>query len=93
MPRTWQPTEAGEFARWAAQHPRATVFTVPASSQGAPTYSAHTPETRRSRISGEVRYGHLSASALCRSFGPIYQQPPDGTRDMSPLYSRLTYHP
>ena len=92
MAKIWKPTEAAEFARWAAQNPRATVFTVPASLQGGPTYSAHTPEPRRSPIGG-VRYGHLSATALCRNFGPIYLQPPDGTRDMATLYSRLTYHP
>lgn len=89
MAKIWQPTEAADFAHWAARNPRVTVFTL----IGPTTYSAYTANPQRSRISGEATFGHLTATALCRSFGPIHQQPPDGTRDGSTLYSRLNYHP
>lgn len=86
MPKVWQPADANKFARWARKG--VTVYTVADVARNLAPYedsrlcSAHTADGE-SRITGSVMFGHMSAKALCQNFGPIYEQPPAGVRNLA----------
>ncbi|WP_262062630.1 hypothetical protein [Streptomyces sp. STR69] len=84
--KVWQPTEAKKFAKWARKG--VTVYVVYNMATNLAPYeddqlfSAYTANWQ-SPITGSVMFGHLSANALCQNFGPVYEEPPTGMRNIA----------
>jgi hypothetical protein len=86
MPKTWSPGDAKKFARQVQLGK--SYYTVNSharnlgSYEDSHTYSEHVFDSRRP-ITGTPCSGAVDAVTLCQRFGPVYEQPPAGMRNLS----------
>jgi hypothetical protein len=86
MPKTWSPNQAKKFARDVTLGK--TYYTVSAHARNlgpyedSHTYSEHVFDARRP-FTGTPCYGSVDAVTLCQRFGPVYEQPPAGLRNLA----------
>ncbi len=86
MPRTWQPHQAKQFARQVELgRPYYVVYDMAtnlAPYEDSKTYSEYVFDSR-SPITGNPMTGHMSAVAFCQNYGPVYEAPPRGLRNIA----------
>jgi hypothetical protein len=86
MPKTWSPGDAKRFARQVQLGK--TYYTVNAHARNlgayedTHTYSEHVFDSRRP-FTGTPCSGAVDAVTLCQRFGPVYEQPPRGLRNLA----------
>jgi hypothetical protein len=86
MPKTWSPGDAKKFARQVQLGK--TYYTVNSharnlgSYEDSHTYSEHVFDGRRP-FTNTPCSGSVDAVTLCQRFGPVYEQPPAGMRNLS----------
>jgi hypothetical protein len=86
MPKTWSPGDAKRFARQAQLGK--TYYTVNSHARNlgpyedTHTYSEHVFTARRP-FTNTPCSGSVDAVTLCQNFGPVYEQPPAGLRNMA----------
>ncbi|MFD8771416.1 hypothetical protein [Streptomyces sp. NPDC056723] len=86
MPKTWKPGDAKRFARQVELG--RTYYYVQAHATNLGAYEdSHTYSKivfdKRSPITGNPMSGSLSAAGLCQRYGPVYEEPPAGLRDIA----------
>jgi hypothetical protein len=85
MPKTWSPGDAKRFARQVQLGK--TYYTVNSharnlgSYEDSHTYSEHVFDGRRP-FTNTPCSGSVDAVTLCQRFGPVYEQPPAGLRNL-----------
>ncbi|MFF0166786.1 hypothetical protein [Streptomyces prasinus] len=87
MPKSWDPSKAKKFAKEARLNvPYYVVYDIAqnrAPYEDAQLYSEFT-FTRRAPLTGNpMTDGGTSAEGLCLRFGPVYDQPPAGMRNVA----------
>jgi hypothetical protein len=86
MPRSWQPSQAKQFAKQVELgRPYYVVYDMAtnlAPYEDSKTYSEYIFDSR-SRITGHPMTGHMSAVAFCQNYGPVYDAPPRGLRNIA----------
>jgi hypothetical protein len=88
MPKTWQPHQAKQFARQLQLNkPYYVVFNMAtnlAPYEDGQTYSEYT-FTSRLPLTGTPLSGRMGIDAvtLCQNFGPVYDAPPRGLRNIA----------
>lgn len=87
MPKTWSPNQAKKFAKEAQLGK--TYYTVNAHARNlgayedTHTYSEHRFTARRPFTGTPCTDGSTDAVTLCQRFGPVYEQPPRGLRNLA----------
>lgn len=86
MPKSWSPGEAKKFAKQARLGVTYYTINKHATNLGAyedrKTYSAHV-FTRHAPITrNPMTDGGTSAEGLCLRYGPVYDTPPQGLRNL-----------
>jgi hypothetical protein len=86
MPKSWSPAEAKKFAKQARRGVTYYTINKHARNLGAyedsRTYSEHV-FTRHAPLTGNLMTdGGTSAEGLCLRFGPVYDTPPKGLRNL-----------
>jgi hypothetical protein len=87
MPKSWSPRDAKKFAREARLNTTYYTINEHATNLGSyedkRTYSAHT-FTRHAPITrNPMTDGGTSAEGLCLRYGPVYDTPPTGLRNLA----------
>ncbi|WP_055693412.1 hypothetical protein [Streptomyces prasinopilosus] len=87
MPKTWSPSQAKKFAKEARLNkPYYVVYDIAqnrAPYEDAQLYSEFT-FTRRAPFTGNpMTDGGTSAEGLCLRYGPVYDKPPAGMRNVA----------
>lgn len=86
MPKTWEPRDAKRFAREVElNRPYYIVYTHALNLgpyEDAQTYS-EIVFTARSPITGSALTDGQSARGICERFGPVYDAPPRGLRNIA----------
>jgi hypothetical protein len=86
MPKTWQPHQSKQFARQTKLNkPYYVVLKVArnlAPYEDSKLYSEYVFTGRRP-FTGTPYSGSMDAESLCRLYGPVYEQPPAGIRNVA----------
>lgn len=86
MPKTWQPHQSKQFARQMKLNtPYYVVLKVArnlAPYEDSKLYSEYVFTGRRP-LTGTPYCGSMDAESLCRLYGPVYEQPPAGIRNVA----------
>jgi hypothetical protein len=86
MPRTWQRHQAKQFAKQVELgRPYYVVYDMAtnlAPYEDSKTYSEYVFDSH-SRLTGLPMTGHMSAVAFCQNYGPVYEAPPRGLRNIA----------
>lgn len=86
MPKTWTPSQAKRFAKeLTLGQPYYVVYDMAtnlAPYEDSKTYSEYVFDSH-SRITGLPMTGHMSAVAFCQNYGPVYEAPPRGLRNIA----------
>jgi hypothetical protein len=86
MPKTWTAAQAKKFAREVTLGKAYYTVNSHARNLGpyedTHTYSEHVFDARRP-ITGTPCSGSVDAVTLCQRFGPVYEQPPAGLRNLA----------
>lgn len=86
MPKTWTPGQAKKFAKQAELGKTYYyVYNIAqnlAPYEDAQLYTEITFDYRRP-LTGTPAYGSMDAVTLCQNFGPVYEAPPRGMRNIA----------
>lgn len=86
MPKTWKPGDAARFARQ-VQLGKSYYFVYNVAQNLAPYEDARLYSeivfTGRRPITGTPCAGSMDAVSLCRNYGPVYETPPAGMRNVA----------
>jgi len=87
MPKSWSPSEAKKFAKQ-VEFGRTYYFVYKVANNLAPYEDQHLYSeavfTRRAPLTGNpMTDGGTSAEGLCLRYGPIYDAPPRGMRNVA----------
>lgn len=86
MPKIWHPNKASQFARQVQLgRPYYVVYRIAkhmAPYEDSKLYSEYVFD-RRAPLTGTPMSGSVSAVGLCQRFGPVYEEPPVGMRNIA----------